>query len=47
MYDLLHLTPAGYREWAACMLPTVERLMRVGAAASDVPGERERGNKKR
>lgn len=27
MYDLLHLSPDGYREWAACLLPAIQRLM--------------------
>jgi len=27
MYDLLHFSPDGYREWAACLLPRVEGLM--------------------
>lgn len=42
MYDLLHLTPDGYREWAACLLPAVERLMGGKGAAAGVQGERER-----
>jgi lysophospholipase L1-like esterase len=45
MYDLLHLTPNGYREWAACLLPTVERLMgERGGALGGVQSERSPGD---
>jgi len=27
MYDLLHLSPAGYEAWAACLVPEVARLL--------------------
>lgn len=41
MYDLLHLTPEGYRLWAECLKPRLAEA--VGAASSSTPGGTESG----
>ena len=36
--DLLHLTPAGYRRWAACMQPVLSHWLAAARAAGTVAG---------
>ena len=36
MYDLLHLTPAGYRLWASCLAPVLAKLLDVQGGAGRV-----------